>query len=205
MAARPASLPAERRAYILKALAEGRVVTVAALCRELGVSPMTVHRDLHALEQESLVVRVRGGAMAPQAVRASPPLEGHAGHRGAEGAALPAGCAACGAPVRERTLFAVQRADGSRQLGCCGHCGILLVEAGARSAVAADYLRGHMVNARSAWYLVGPELIVCCSPPVLVFAHPDEARRFRRGFGGEVVDLAGALERVRAEMALSRP
>lgn len=62
--------PAERRTFIVDRLAADRFVRVTRLSAELGVSQMTVRRDLRELESERLLIRTHGGAMT--AVR--PPL-----------------------------------------------------------------------------------------------------------------------------------
>jgi len=52
-----------RIAEIIKQRETG-VVSVSELCQRLGVSPMTVRRDLDRLEQMALLKRVHGGAVA---------------------------------------------------------------------------------------------------------------------------------------------
>lgn len=54
----------DRRAAIRDLVHEEGPVTVDQLVRMLGVSRMTVHRDLDALESEGVLRRVRGGATA---------------------------------------------------------------------------------------------------------------------------------------------
>src|SRR5579871_6016831 len=56
-------LPSARHARICARLAAEPGVTVAELARELGVSEMTVRRDLNALEASAGVQRTHGGAM----------------------------------------------------------------------------------------------------------------------------------------------
>jgi DeoR/GlpR family transcriptional regulator of sugar metabolism len=57
-------LAAERRDAILRALHTGGAVRVADLAAELDVSEMTVRRDLDALDAQSLLRKVHGGAVA---------------------------------------------------------------------------------------------------------------------------------------------
>ncbi|MBS7539107.1 DeoR/GlpR family DNA-binding transcription regulator [Ancylobacter lacus] len=56
-----------RHARILDQLAATGAVSVAAIASELGVSDMTIRRDLVELEREGRLVRVHGGAVAPEA------------------------------------------------------------------------------------------------------------------------------------------
>ncbi|MGD8193532.1 DeoR/GlpR family DNA-binding transcription regulator [Herbiconiux sp. P18] len=55
---------AERRALLVARLEQSGVIRLEEAAAELGVSSMTVRRDLEALEREGVVVRVRGGAVA---------------------------------------------------------------------------------------------------------------------------------------------
>ena len=58
----PGSPPgAQRRARVLALLREVGVLSVADLARDLGVSPMTVRRDLQRLETTGQVRTVHGG------------------------------------------------------------------------------------------------------------------------------------------------
>ncbi|QJU52606.1 DeoR/GlpR family DNA-binding transcription regulator [Herbiconiux sp. KACC 21604] len=59
-----AVIGAERRELLLGRLEEHGVIRLEEAAAELGVSTMTVRRDLEALEREGVVVRVRGGAVA---------------------------------------------------------------------------------------------------------------------------------------------
>ena len=56
-------LPAERRARIVAALRAQPAVRVATLSEDLGVSEITIRRDLVLLEQEGVLARTYGGAV----------------------------------------------------------------------------------------------------------------------------------------------
>ncbi len=56
-------IPAERRARIVEILEERRAVRVSTLSDTLGVSEMTIRRDLERLEQAGLLSRMHGGAI----------------------------------------------------------------------------------------------------------------------------------------------
>lgn len=58
-------LASERRARLLDLLARDGAIRLESAADELGVSGMTVRRDLADLEAEGLARRVRGGAVAP--------------------------------------------------------------------------------------------------------------------------------------------
>ncbi|MBE6469686.1 MAG: DeoR/GlpR transcriptional regulator [Coriobacteriaceae bacterium] len=59
----------ERRQVILDLLEQRQTVTVKAIADTLGVSDMTVRRDLGEMAEEGLVVRVHGGAQLPRSAR----------------------------------------------------------------------------------------------------------------------------------------
>ena len=65
-------LPAERHARILEVLAERHAVRVSTLSELLGVSEVTVRRDLEELERKALLERTHGGAIPVQRMRAEP-------------------------------------------------------------------------------------------------------------------------------------
>jgi DeoR family fructose operon transcriptional repressor len=53
-----------RRSALLEALKRDHVIRLGDAATELGVSQMTIRRDLKELEEEGLLRRVRGGAMS---------------------------------------------------------------------------------------------------------------------------------------------
>ena len=57
-----------RRRLLGETLAGRRRVSVAAAARRFGVAPMTIRRDLRALEETGLAVRCYGGAVAAQRI-----------------------------------------------------------------------------------------------------------------------------------------
>lgn len=65
-------LPAERHRRIHELLREQRVVRVSALSEQLGVSEVTIRRDLEVLERRGVLERTHGGAVATQWVRSEP-------------------------------------------------------------------------------------------------------------------------------------
>lgn len=193
-------LPEQRRARVLRELAEHGAIHIASLSRQLGVSPMTLHRDVAELVRQGYARKVRGGAVASESWRS-----GAAAGSGGSGAPFSSDrCGVCGKPVGGRHLFVVQHERAGSRPACCAHCGLLLLDKGVRTAMASDFLFGHSINARTAYYVVSPDLVVCCAPAVLPFGRRQDAERFRQGFGGDVMDLDGALAWVRAEMALER-
>lgn len=58
-----------RHVQILERLRDAPVIDVLTLSEELGVSAVTIRSDLDALDRQSLIRRVRGGAMAVRPAR----------------------------------------------------------------------------------------------------------------------------------------
>jgi DeoR/GlpR family transcriptional regulator of sugar metabolism len=65
-------LPAERHRRILELLRARQVVRVSALSELLGVSEVTIRRDLEAMERKGLLERTHGGAVRAQHMRIEP-------------------------------------------------------------------------------------------------------------------------------------
>jgi len=65
-------LPAERHRRIQELLRERRVVRVSVLSESMGVSEVTIRRDLEALERRGLLERTHGGAVATHWMRSEP-------------------------------------------------------------------------------------------------------------------------------------
>jgi DeoR family transcriptional regulator, fructose operon transcriptional repressor len=65
-------LPTERHRRIQELLDERQVVRVSSLSELLGVSEVTVRRDLEALERRGLLERIHGGAVGARRMRSEP-------------------------------------------------------------------------------------------------------------------------------------
>ncbi len=65
-------IPAERHEYILNLIRQNRTVRVSTLSEALGVSEITIRRDLEKLEEQGLLERTHGGAILTQRMRQEP-------------------------------------------------------------------------------------------------------------------------------------
>jgi nitrous oxide reductase accessory protein NosL len=185
---------AERHSQIIALLAERGSTSIEELGRVLRVSKMTVHRDLDALAAEKRLRKVHGGAALID--EADNETQCYFCH----GEILP----------HSRTKVTIYLHDGTYRQACCPHCGLLALSnlgASAASALVTDFLHGRVVNAQIATYVVGADLDICCAPTTLAFHVRADADRFQRGFGGQVLSLNKAIDRLQAEMSLtsSRP
>lgn len=174
-----------RQRHILEALADRGTVVIDELAQSLGVSAMTIHRDLDHLARAGHLRKVRGGATPAEPTPADDR------------------CLACYGPLNPRTQMVLHWNDGSQRLACCPHCGLMVLGRGSEaiaSILVTDFLFGRIVNGRNATYLAGPEIAICCTPTVLAFEDAHNAQRFRAGFGGDILDLDEALAYVRTSM-----
>lgn len=179
-------LKENRLQRITALLREKKALSTAELRQILGVSSMTIHRDLNELARTGQVERVHGGVLLTGAREPGPV------------------CAYCGKNLNPRTAFVVHLTGGDNLQACCAHCGLRLLDshADAISGLAADFLYGTMTNVKSAAYLVHSDLSVCCTPSAIAFARREDALRMQAGFGGKVLDMEQALDALRHEMNL---
>jgi DNA-binding Lrp family transcriptional regulator len=165
------AIPSTRQQQIVHWLREAHALTIEELVRRLGVSTMTVHRDLDQLARAGIVDKVHGGVQLKTVLQTQ-------------------GCKLCGAHLNERTAFHAQTKQGESWSGCCAHCGLLLYDADRMvAALTRDFLYGRTVNALQAVYLLDCAISVCCVPAVLCFMTHDDALRFQKGFGGIVINF----------------
>jgi len=185
------STPAARQRHILELLDTRHLLTIQELAAELGVSAMTVHRDLNKLADSGRLVKTRGGVALPPAAH---------GHISA--AVL---CAMCNRQVSERSAVILQGHRLGRLTACCPHCGLALLERNTSPdlMLVTDFLYCQMVSARDATYLVGSDVHSCCTPGILAFADHNAAERFQRGFGGDMMNLLQVHNFLQRGLALS--
>jgi len=170
-------LPARRRERILQWLKEDSLLRIDDLAERLGISTMTVHRDLNVLAEMGLVEKIHGGVQLPDA-HTSPTQT----------------CTLCHMPVKHRLHFILTAAGGETRRACCPHCGLLLLahESESAPALLRDFIYGRIVNVRQAHFVVESRISICCEPSVLAFATAADAHDFQRGFDGQVMDFPTA-------------
>ncbi len=168
-----------RQNFILEKLKKAEFITISSLAEQLAVSKMTVHRDLDELEQAGLILKQHGKVLATSKLKGNDPSI----------------CLMCNRKVKERNAFTLITNDGNKLYLCCPHCGLIAYShrEDVWQMLVTDFLHGHVMTASDAYYLIGHELTICCSPSVLAFASEKEAFNFQKGFGGRVVDVHAAI------------
>lgn len=186
-------LPAERQKQIQAWILDKKSIKISHLSEWLGVSEMTVHRDLKPLIEEGLIVKTFGGiTLVDDQPNAKPPIDS---------------CAYCSKQIRERLAYQLILASQEIKQACCAHCGLMLHEQNEGQAVQAlcrDFLTETTISALQGWYVFDTSLdIGCCEPQVLSFGQRKQAEKFVKGFGGEIHNFTEAMETVHDRMNMS--
>lgn len=188
-------LPINRHQRILDILNEQGIVHINQLSQEFDVSEMTIHRDLAQLETEGYLRKVRGGAVPVS----MPP------QTSVPAAAAVEACFMCQTLPRSQTQMTLNLADGTTKRACCPHCGLHglhMMGEHIVSALVTDFLRGTIINAQAAIFLVEPDITICCTPTVLTFQRKNDAVRFQKGFGGQLMTMNETLDHLNQAMNL---
>ncbi|MCU0466278.1 MAG: DeoR family transcriptional regulator [Anaerolineae bacterium] len=173
--------PNARRDNLLEWLRQYKRATIDDLAAQFGVSGMTIHRDLAELVKTGAVQKVHGGVVwVEQATPPAPSTDGR--------------CEMCGVAA-VRMPFTI-RASQQVLTACCAHCGLMMLHGleDVASLLTTDFLYNRTVSAKSAAYVVGSSVQICCAPSVLSFTCREDAERFSHGFGGTVMDYEQALD-----------
>lgn len=178
--------PEQRREQILAWLQTSQTVAIEDLVSRLGVSAMTVHRDLDLLAKENLVQKTYG---AVSLLKASPQQSGTTT------------CQICHIDPPQRSQVKLQLKSGESLEACCPHCGLILINQvhPLASVLTRDFIYGRMVNAFQAAYVFGSKVELCCVPSLLAFSCFEDAENFVRGFGGQVLTFQEATEQLLAQ------
>ncbi len=169
------TIPSSRQAEIMRWLEEVDTLTIKQLVNKFEVSVMTIHRDLDHLQTGGKVQKVHGGVMLAQI------------GENREGTAV---CSLCNDKISAHTQFVITWEGGEQGTYCCPHCGLLALNGTAKTAVsglASDFLYGRMINVYQASYIIDSDVQLCCIPSTICFATVTDAKKFQRGFGGQLM------------------
>ena len=168
----------ERRQWILEHLRQQGSLSLDEISTQMGVSNMTINRDVQHLAAEGAITRTHGGIVLPDTSRQDTT------------------CATCHAPISNRMQFMFTLASGASLVFCCPHCGFARLDRvpNVIGVFATDFLYGTMIDAYHAAFVVGSSINLCCEPTVLSFKDQSQAQAFCRGFGGDVFTIETALK-----------
>lgn len=182
-------LPIERLECIKDLIQKNGNLKISELSKQLGVSEMTIHRDLKPLIEDGMVFKTFGGiSLASPTTRVT-----------AKDA-----CVFCYRPIDNRQAYRLILQDNTTEIACCAHCGLLRhrqLHDKVLQAICHDFFRQTTISAFAAWYVMNTSAhIGCCQPQVITFAWWEQADKFVRGFGGDVYSFQQAKEAVFQKM-----
>lgn len=179
-------LPIERLNLIKELIKERQNMKISELSKELGVSEMTIHRDLKPLVEEGLIIKTFGGISLVQKekkVKKSSDL-----------------CVYCSRAIHERMGYRLILPNNEIEMACCAHCGLLRhrqLENNIVQAICSDFFKQTTISAPLAWYVIDTSIDMgCCNPQVLTFERKEHADKFVKGFGGVVYSFTEAMEEI---------
>lgn len=183
-------LPAERQRQIKDWIQTRQNLKISELSEWLGVSEMTIHRDVKALVEEGVVVKTFGGISLVRQYTGN--------HSNASE------CVYCSRQIKDNLAYRLILPNDRIETACCAHCGLLRhKQLGDRvvQAICRDFLRHTTISAALTTFVVDTTLdLGCCQPQVLTFEYLEHARKFMKGFGGTVLSFSEALETVDSKM-----
>ncbi|MGY0693701.1 DeoR family transcriptional regulator [Virgibacillus sp. FSP13] len=177
-------LPIERQNRIRQLVQEKHTIKIADLSKDIGVSEMTIHRDLKPLIEEGIVIKTFGGVTL---------AHDHSDKQGTLDE-----CVFCSRAIHERLAYRLILPNNKIEIACCSHCGLLRhrqLGDEVMQAITYDFFRQTTLSAPLAWYVMDTSIHVgCCQPQVLTFENKDHAEKFVKGFGGNVYSFKEAME-----------
>ncbi|WP_027724589.1 DeoR family transcriptional regulator [Tuberibacillus calidus] len=185
----------ERQEKIKEWIAQKKNMTIKELSKHLGVSEMTVHRDLKPLIEEGTIIKTFGGITyrGDAALDAPSPKEE---------------CVYCRKKVNESFAFRLILSENRIEAACCAHCGLLRYQQLDRDvlqAICYDFLRKTTISVPLTWFVMDASLdLGCCQPQVLTFEYKKHAEQFVKGFGGKVFSFEEILIELPKKMHLKK-
>lgn len=183
-------LPNERKEKIKTLIKSRHSIRIAELSELLGVSEMTIHRDINSLVEEGVVIKTFGGITLDRKEIKDPSGNDN--------------CVYCHREIDERLSYRLILSGNRMESTCCAHCGLLRHHQLADQVIQAicyDFFFHTTISALQAWFVMDSGLdIGCCQPQILVFRQRNNAEGFVKGFGGVILSFTEAIERVHLEM-----
>lgn len=180
-------LPIKRQQQILTWLEQEGTLRVSEISERLGVSEMTVYRDIKPLIDEQKVSKTSKGITL---VAQTPNLLNR--------------CAYCLKEPNSRMAVQLIKKNQQIEQACCPHCALLRykdIEQDVSQMICRDFLKDTTISAKTAIYLLNADIqLNCCQPQVIVFESKKQAKQFRKGFGGTIYSFDEAIQAIVDEM-----
>jgi DeoR family transcriptional regulator, copper-sensing transcriptional repressor len=181
-------LPIERQQQILTWVEEEGTLRVSEISSRLGVSEMTVYRDLKPLLENNKITKTSTGISA--AIQDDSKRKDR--------------CVYCLKPATNRKSVQLIKTDHSIEQTCCPHCGLLRYQDigdVVAQIMCRDFLTDVTISGKTATYLIGANLnLNCCHPQVIAFDSRMQASQFQKGFGGTLHSFHEAISLISKEM-----
>lgn len=182
-------LPVERLNRIKELIFERDNMKISELSKELGVSEMTIHRDLKPLVEEGIIVKTFGGISLVHKEQTSSNADT---------------CILCSRSIHIKMAYRLILPNNKIEVACCVHCGLLRhrqLQSDTIQAICQDFLRQTTISASMATFVTNTSVDMgCCQPQVLAFEWEEHARKFVHGFGGDVHSFSEAMDVVYHKM-----
>ncbi|HAM81941.1 MAG TPA: transcriptional regulator [Ornithinibacillus sp.] len=183
-------MPVERQNKIRALIYSKKAMRISELSEKLGVSEMTVYRDIKPLLEEGLIIKTFGGISLIEKEDNRLPDQGI--------------CTYCQKPVNAKMAYRLILENDQIETACCAHCGLLRhrqLGNGVLQAICHDFFLNTTISAPLTWYIMDTTLnIACCQPQVLTFGNLEHAEKFVKGFGGKIYGFQEAMEVIADKM-----
>lgn len=180
-------LAGERREKIKELIRAKQSMKISELSKSLGVSDMTVHRDIRLLAEEGIIIKTFGGITLARNDIKNEPISTD-------------DCVFCNRKVDDRLSYRLILHSNRVESTCCAHCGLLRhKQLGDQviQAICHDFFFNTTISVATAWFVTDTTLdIGCCQPQVLTFGKRGHAEGFVKGFGGSILSFSKAMEHV---------
>jgi DeoR family transcriptional regulator, copper-sensing transcriptional repressor len=178
-------LASERQQLIKELINSQKNLKISDLSGILGVSDMTVHRDIKVLVEEGIVEKTFGGIRLIDSQVQKPNVNE---------------CVVCSRTIDHRLYCQLILTNNRVETACCPHCGIIRHQMLGNEVVeilCCDFFTNTTISAIHAWYVMDTSIdLSCCMPQVLPFKQKEHADGFVRGFGGTVLTFEQASQKV---------
>lgn len=180
-------LPFQRQQQILTWLEQEETLRVSEISKRLGVSEMTIYRDLQPLIEQHKVLKTSNGValIPPNFVSSN-------------------NCVYCNKPSNTRLSVQLIKLDHHIEQTCCPHCGLLRyqdIEKEVSQIICHDFLKDTTISAKMAFFLLDADPnLNCCQPQVFAFESVNQAKQFQVGFGGELYNFEEAIKAIKEKM-----